>query len=430
MSKAPVQLTKYQQAWVEDKTRFKIALKARQTGFSFAVALEVVFDCAEHRATWVLLSRGERQSKELMEKVSMHARALGIACQELETTFQIDDKDIKQLEVHFPNGSRVIGLPANPDTARGFSGNVVLDEFGFHADSRKIWTALYPTITRGYKLRVISTPNGKSNKYYELWSDTTGTWSHHRVDIYDAKEQGLDVNIEELRAGCESEDDWLQEFCCEFIDEAGAFLTYELITPCEEDMVLEIPEGFEFSNDLYLGVDIGRKRDLTVMWLVEKLGDVYWTRLVKRMEKAPFRVQGDELHALLKLPRIRRCGIDATGIGAQLAEEAKDAFGSLVEDVTFTEAVKQELAVTTRRRFEDRQVRIPSERRVREDLHSVKKVTTAAGHIRYDAERNDSGHADHFWALALALHAGDVPYMKPEYDSIARRRIKKSKGAY
>ncbi|MHC1760407.1 MAG: terminase family protein [Negativicutes bacterium] len=64
----------------------------------------------------------------------------------------------------------MIGLPANPDTARGFSGNVVLDEFAFHRDSRKIWTALYPTITRGYKIRIISTPNGKSGKFYELWS--------------------------------------------------------------------------------------------------------------------------------------------------------------------------------------------------------------------------------------------------------------------
>lgn len=427
-----IQLTEYQKRWVEDKSRFKIALKARQTGFSFAVALEVVLDAVEHRTLWVLLSRGERQSKELMEKVAMHARAIGVACQELETTFQIDDKDFKQLEIRFPNGSKVIGLPANPDTARGFSGNVVLDEFAFHADSRKIWTALYPTITRGYKIRVISTPQGKSNKFYNLWMDDTGTWSKHRVDIYQAKEQGMDVDIEELRKGVESEDDWLQEFCCEFLDEADSLLPYEMINNCEDDRATtELPEDYEPQGDLYLGVDIGRKRDLTVIWLCEVLGDVFWTRAVKELTKTPFRVQRQELFWYLSLPRMRRACIDSTGLGMQLAEEAQERYGYLVEPVTFTPAVKQELAVTQRRKFEDRLVRIPARREIREDLHSVKKVTTAAGNIRYDAERSESGggHADRFWALALALHAGTNPPGRPEYESVAKRRAV-VKGAY
>lgn len=405
-SNVAVQLTDYQRRWVEDSGRFKIANKARQTGFSFAVALEVVLDAVSHRTTWVLLSRGERQSKELMEKVGMHARALGAACEELESTFRVDDEDIKQLEVRFENGSRVIGLPANPATARGFSGNVVLDEFGFHQDARKIWTALYPTITRGYKLRVISTPNGKSGKFYELWNDQTGAWSKHQVDIYQAKAQGMDVNIEELRAGCESEEDWQQEYGCAFIDEADSLLTYELITGCEDSRAtMELPGDFTPQGALYLGMDIGRKRDLTVIWLKERVGDVLWTRAVKRLHKTPFRIQRQELFYFLSLPGMRRACIDATGIGAQLAEEAREHFGHLVEEITFTLPVKEELAVTVRRSFEDRTERIPAEREIREDLHSVKKFSTAAGHVRYDAERNEAGHADHFWAGALATHA-------------------------
>jgi phage FluMu gp28-like protein len=413
LSNPVIQLTKYQQDWVNDDSRFKIALKARQTGFSFGASLEVVLDCVKRKTTWVLLSRGERQSKELMEKVAMHARAIGAACEELETTFRINDQDIKQLEVRFPNGSKVIGLPANPDTARGFSGNVVLDEFAFHQDSRKIWTALYPTITRGFKIRVISTPNGKSGKFYDLWTDQRGIWSRHEVDIYKAKEQGLDVNIEELKDGCEAEDDWLQEYCCQFIDEAGALITYDMISNCENDQAtIILPEDFEPQGELYLGMDIGRKRDLSVIWVNEKLGDVYWTRTVKKLEKTPFRIQRQELFWYLSLPHMRRGCIDATGIGAQLAEEAKERFKTLVEEVTFTPQVKEELAITTLRKFQDKQTRIPADRVIRNDIHSVKKMTTAAGNIRYDADRNENGHADHFWALALSLH-GDSPAMSP-----------------
>lgn len=425
-----IQLTEYQRAWVQDKSRFKIALKARQTGYSFAVSLEVVLDCMEHKVTWVLLSSGERQSKELIEKVQMHTRAFQMACEYMETTFRIKDEDIKMLEVRFPNGSKVLGLPANPDTARGFSGHVVLDEFAFHRDSRKIWQALYPTITRGYKLRVVSTPQGKTGKYYDLWHDNTGTWSKHYVDIYMAKEQGLDINVEELRSGCESEDDWQQEFCCQFIDEASSLLTYEMINACEDEGAsILLPEDFEPVGDLYLGMDVGRKRDLTVLWLDEIIGDVAWTRMVKILEKMPFRLQRQELYWALSLPNMRRACLDSTGIGNQLAEEAQERFGYLVEPVGFTPAVKEEMAITQLRKFQDRLVRVPSDRTIRDDFHSVRKVTTAAGNIRFDAERSDLGHADRFWASALSLHAASNPPSRTEYHSAARRRLA-NKGAY
>ena len=44
-------------------------------------------------------------------------------------------------------------------------------EFAFHKDSREIWKALFPVISAGWKLRVVSTPNGKGNKFYELVTD-------------------------------------------------------------------------------------------------------------------------------------------------------------------------------------------------------------------------------------------------------------------
>ena len=396
------------------------------------MALEVVLDAVEHKTLWVLLSRGERQSKELMDKVSTHAKAIGHVCDVLESAFRIDDRDYKMLEVTLPNGSRIIGLPANPDTARGFSGNVVLDEFAFHRDGRKIWTALYPTITRGYKIRIISTPNGKSGKFYELWSGDN-RWSKHEVDIYTAVKDGLPIDIEELREGCDGEDDWLQEYCCEFLDEASAFLTFELITGCENDEMtsLELPEFFNPSGDLFLGMDIGRKKDLSVIWLWEKLADVFVTRAVQELKRMKFRDQKSILYEYLSLPRLRRACIDNTGIGANLAEDAMLDFGkSRVEEVTFTSAAKGEMAINMHQVFEDKLARIPISKNIRSDLHSVKKIVTAANNIRYDADRNENGHADRFWAAGLGLHAGQTSFSGPvEYQSAQRRRLIR-KGAY
>ncbi len=45
-------------------------------------------------------------------------------------------------KIEFGNGSSVVALPANPDTARSYEGDVVLDEFAFQQDARKIYEAI------------------------------------------------------------------------------------------------------------------------------------------------------------------------------------------------------------------------------------------------------------------------------------------------
>ncbi|MEN3011182.1 MAG: terminase family protein, partial [Candidatus Bipolaricaulaceae bacterium] len=131
---------------------------SRQSGKSFAGTLETVDDSLERRALWIYLSRGERQSLELAEKAKLHLEAYRIAAEAMEDYFLADSGEkYTQLQLRLPNGSRHIFLPANPDTARGYSGNVFLDEFAFHKDSKAIWTALFPTITRNpsYRIRIV-----------------------------------------------------------------------------------------------------------------------------------------------------------------------------------------------------------------------------------------------------------------------------------
>jgi phage FluMu gp28-like protein len=408
---AALKLYGYQQRWVTDDSRFKIGLWSRQSGKSFAIALEAVLDAVKTGANWVILSAGERQSKELMEKAKMHTEAMSLAASNLEVDF-FADAQTKQLSIVLPNRARIIGLPANPDTARGFSANVALDEFAFHKDSFKIWTALYPTITRGFKLRVASTPQGKSNQMYKLWSADNG-YAKHFTDIYTAVKDGLSVDVEELRKGLDDEEAWAQEYECKFLDEATAFLTYDLIAACESEQATTVmPEAAK--GVFYAGIDIGRKRDLTVIWLVEQLGDVFVTRAVIELEKTPFPEQRDFMTRLFSQVRPSRVCVDYTGMGGPITEDLQKAFGSAaVEAVQFTLQVKSDLAMRTRKLFEDHRVRIPVDNKIRNDLHSVKKTVTSAGNIRFDAERTKDGHADRFWALSLALMATDTGVVKP-----------------
>jgi len=410
-----VNLYDFQKKWLADKSRFKLGTITRQGGKSFMVSLEAVDDVVETGDLWVLLSAGERQSKELIEKVKTHTEAYQIAASDIEEDF-FHDTQTKQLTIRYPNGGRIIGLPANPDTARGFTGNVILDEFAFHKDSDKIWKALFPTISRGFKLRVVSTPQGKKNKFYTL-ATGKNNFSKHFVDIYRAVKDGVPFDIDELKEGIDDDEAWEQEYLLKFLDEATAFLTYELISSCEteglaEEINFEDFDGSLFNTPIvgaiYIGIDIGRKKDRTVIYILEQIGDVFVTRAIIILNKTKFSTQREFIwEVILRLKAARVC-IDETGIGAQLAEETADRFGIYrVEPVTFTSTVKNDLATRTLRVFQDRLIRIPISQVLRNDLHSIKKTTTAAGNIRFDAERTKDGHADRFWGLSLALMASE-----------------------
>src|SRR2546428_10711956 len=201
--KPALELLPYQQRWLGDSSPLKIVVKARQIRLSFAATLRAVFECLRRKTTWIFLSKGERQSRLLMEKVQEHIQSCGIIARTSESSF-FEGTMTKQLEARFPNGSVIYGLPANPDTARGYTGNVTLDEFGFHQDAAKVYSALYPTITRGFSIEVISTPNGQQGKFFELAKQAgfvgyhplvppqrggearSAGWSGHKVDIYEA----------------------------------------------------------------------------------------------------------------------------------------------------------------------------------------------------------------------------------------------------
>ena len=414
---APVPLYKYQKRWVLDNSRFKIGLMTRQGGKSFSTSLEAVSDAMRRKTKWVFLSAGERQSKELMLTASNHVRAYNKALDWIEDAYRAEDNtEYKQLEIRLPNGSRIIGLPANPFTARGHSAHVLLDEFAFHKDSRSIWTALFPTVTRGYKIRIISTPQGRQNMFYRLWTDAGRTgWSAHKTTIFDAVAQGLPlvddqmnpITPEDLRRALNDQEAWEQEYLCKFLDEATAFLIYEMIGEIEHDKCLW--DGVDFrtapAGDYYIGFDIGRRKDLSVIWTVEDVAGIAVTREVLVMEKARFRVQEQALFDRISALSPRKALIDETGLGMQLAENAMEKFPSQAEGVYFSAPVKEQLATGLRVRVEDKTVRIPIDRDIREDLHSIRKITTAAGNTRYDADSSETkGHADRFWALALACH--------------------------
>lgn len=421
----------YQKRAVELEAQFTWNNWSRQTGKSHGFSLRRILRGMKRNRNQILLSAGERQSRELMSKVRLHLTAIraavDAATEDLPDS-QFEGTKFGQLEtrVRHRNGAfdfRIIALPANPLTARGYTGDLLLDEFGMHRDDREIWSAVYPIALRGNgEIDVCSTPKGRKNMFYRLRDNPLFATS--TVTIVDAVADGLPVDIEQVRLGMADDELFAQEFMCEFLDEATAFLTFEMIAACEDqhldpkwtEEAAETCEG----EDLYVGVDIGRFKDLTVIWIWGRPRgtNILVTRAMIELPKLSFTAQEAILWPIIAMRNVRRTCMDCTGLGMQLSERAVDRFGAhRVEPVTFTMDSKNSMAIALRTKVEDRTVRIPVSPDIRNDWHSIERQVLPGGSVRYAADRGSGGtqgHADRFWAAALGVRAasscGHVPW--------------------
>lgn len=425
----------YQRAWIEDRSRIKLMEKSRQIGLSWSTAYALVRRKAVAGSkvdAWVS-SRDDLQARLFKEDCNAFAKILHTACRDMGVQVIDEEKKISAYVLAMASGVRIHSMSSNPDAQAGKRGDRILDEFALHPDPRKLWAIAYPGITWGGQMEVISTHRGSQNFFNQLVQEAREGGnpkgiSLHRVTLQDALDQGFlrklkaklppDDPIQDMdeaayfdyiRSGCADEESFLQEYMCVPADDASAFISYDLLDACTMLPGEEWETELDPQSCYYLGVDIGRKHDLTVFYLVEAVGEQRITRRMIELQNCPFAEQKAVLDRYARLPHVRRICIDATGIGRQFAEEARERYGHKVEEVVFTPAVKEDLATTLRRAMEDRALRLPRHKALHSDLRSIRKETTSAGNVRYVGERNADGHADRFWALALALHAGKTP---------------------
>jgi len=405
----------YQKAIVFSPARFTWNCWARQTGKSFALSLRRVIRGIVRRRNQIILSAGERQSREVMDKVKQH-------CERMELIFDeigfVDFRNIiiGKLEARLPGRCRIIALPANPMTARGYSGDVFLDEFAMHRDDKAIWAALFPTILRGDgELDIASTPHGQKNMFFQLRSYPQ--FRSGIVTLEEAAAHGLESDVPLMRSSIGDDQLWREEFCCEFLDEATSFMPYELIRSCQDERLstdvawerLRRPDA-----DICVGVDLGRHRDITAIWIWKREGiregssveDVFTTQGVLVLQDTPLPEQEAMLARILNQRGVRRMCLDATGMGMHMGELLTKQFGShRFESINFSSSLKSQLAGGVKAFAERGLLRIPTDEAIVNDWHSMSRLVTAGGHVRFDADRSSGGHADRFWAAALGLHA-------------------------
>lgn len=431
----------YQVAWLEDHSQIKLCEKSRRVGMSYVQAFEDVVDTGVNGLydTW-FSSNNESNAREYIDYCKKFAGVLNMVITvEMGEQIVQDEKDAQTFVIRFANGKKITGLSSSPNQLHGKGGKIVLDEFARRDNETEVWEAASPAgLVWGFPIRIISTHRGKQSVFYSFIKRLENeelTWSHHKTDFVQAVRQGLadkalkkqctkedqDAYIAQIRDSVGDPSIWAQQFMCLPQDANETFLAYPVLEGAARAELLPFDRLVE-CRELYGGLDVGRKKNFSLLWITEKVSaSLYMTRYIYSIQGEAFPKQ-DRLigEFLLKLPNLRRLCIDATGMGIGLTDYLQEQFGtSRVEGVNFTAAVKEVMAFRMKKQLEDQSFLIPADRSIYDDFQLVKQTITASGNIRLSAGTKEDSHADSFWGAALSLEAGAAGVYVPPAAHVA-----------
>ena len=222
----------WQAAALRSGARQQILLCSRQSGKSTVSAL-LALHCAIYQAPSLvlLLSPGLRQSQELFRKVRDSLSALGTAAPEPAAE--------SALRLELPGGSRIVCLPGNETTIRGYS-NVallVVDEASRVPD--ELYQAVRPMLAvSGGRLLLLSTPFGRRGFFHREWTEGGDDWERVKVTA----DQVPRIPREWLERERATIGDWWfgQEYLCLFVDPLDSVFATEHIEAALDASVLPL----------------------------------------------------------------------------------------------------------------------------------------------------------------------------------------------
>lgn len=439
---------RFQLDWLLEEARFAVANKARQIGWSHTTAGQLVLWGAFRGEPNLVLSVGQDEADEVISKCAWHVRQLRAFGSESASVTRPPSTS----EIVFSSGGRIVALPSTG--GRSFTGNLFLDEYAYHQNPTKVWDAASPASMLGYRIRVVSTPNGAGNDFHALWESArnprdgvpaTARWATREVPLQVAIDEGYPIDLDACWSVYAKGDPRLfaQMFGCSFLDNVLQYIQTDKIRACFSKRPLEADERGLY----YAGLDIGREADLSVIVVVKVVRGVAEVVHVESMK----RTDSDGLEAMVawafKRYRLRRLCIDETGLGTFPAERIKKKHGdrldlphrrNKVEPIKFGLVSKEALATNLYTAVTDGKVVLPAgdehlatfERWNEDDggrrvgtpvvvnppgtaaalateIASLQRVVTPSGNVTYETPRTKDGHADRAWSLMLALFAVD-----------------------
>jgi Terminase large subunit, T4likevirus-type, N-terminal len=224
----------WQERLLQERPQRGLMLCCRQAGKSLTAAAAALHEALYNAGALILvIAPTQRQSAELLRKV----RSLLTA---LPTPPGIVSESANALEL--ANRSRVISLPADEDTIRGYSAAalIVIDEAARVADELS-WAVQPMLLVSNGRLLALSTPNGRQGWFYEAWIDEQQPWTRVEITAADCPRISAEALAEHRRTFPASV--FAAEYECAFGDAENAIFRIEDIAAAIDPQLEPLYQG-------------------------------------------------------------------------------------------------------------------------------------------------------------------------------------------
>ncbi len=146
--------------------RFTIIGKSRQMGISTLTAGFALWKMIFQSDFKILVIATKQDvARNLVQKVQVMWEFLPAF---LKQGLEIVNNN--KLSLVFSNGSEINAISSSPDSARSHALSLLIfDEMAFCESSEEIWNSAQATLSTGGSAILLSTPNGVSGKFFEIW---------------------------------------------------------------------------------------------------------------------------------------------------------------------------------------------------------------------------------------------------------------------
>jgi len=458
---APLRLDPWQREYLMDGDKFINILKSRRVGGSWAMTLKMFVRsqlASTYSGTFISLNLEEAAGK------------IEYACRmydSLPPRFRKKRVIRTRTELAFEDarGGRSTLKSIASRAPRGKGGDVGISELPHCINAQDIYEGALHVTSRhaSHQLTVESTPLGKGGIFFDICRGAFPLFRRYEIpwwhcsalctDIARAREEAPQLSTRQrvesfgtpsMRAIHASmpEDAFRRESELAFMESEEAAFPADMVrancTPAfgaADDAGLKFlsrsgePDAGDWqwlarhrTGALTAGYDVGRKKDESVLFILDSAGSMAEARMMVRLARTDFATQERVISEAM------RCGvgklrIDSTGIGLPLAEKMEQAFGAAVVPVHFTSPLKSRLVATTRMMLMDRKLLLPLDRDILAQLASIERRVSDSGDVLYRPAASADHHADIAWALMLACPATrDAAPSAPYYEQVTPKK--------
>jgi len=407
----------YQQELLNDQRRFKVAVFHRRGGKTKTVINQQIArtQCKYSKSLEKWLSPNDKRLTEQERNqvnvfyyfLPTYKQAKSVVWDQLvkeHVPIELVDKmNESELAIYYKNGSiqRFAGCE-DIDKHRGINPiDVVFDEFS--EEDPEIWTGVIQPVLRENHgtATFIFTPKGKNHSWeiFEYGKQHTNQWFVSLKTVDDTK--GLSQKeIEEARQAT-PEALFLQEYFCDFAENAGAF--FRNIKEC----VYEADDYPTPGHFFQMGIDLAKYNDYTVITPFDLA--TFKVKKQERFNQVDWNFQKYLIEASARKYNNAKIKIDRTGVGDPVVEDLERRGLNIGDDgaIVFSKQSRRELLDNLSLLIQQKKIKIPNDEGLIAELEAFQFMMNDKGKIEVKSRKGF--HDDRVMSLALAVHGVDYP---------------------